>query len=226
MNKRNFLIIFICFLLGVSYALVDRLFFKDEDFALIEIWEAADGNLIRDMSPTQLQPVDEGEAPENEKSVFSLGEAKKFLTEVAPQVMKFGFHDYENKKELNARYFTKRGFVSFYTALNKAQIPEYLHANKILINSEMICLVGVEPGHDKYGRPFWEFNFILALNYQNGNLVRQDWQNVTARIINKQNESLSYQLGLGIRQWVAIPLSNEQEARNLCPSENDYEQSR
>lgn len=125
-----------------------------------------------------------------------------WTAQAATEVMTFGFNDYRRRLQEASRNFTRRGWESFTTALQRARIIEMVEANQqvvtaapqgapIIVNEGLVA-----------GRYQWEIQLPMALTYQSGAKTRKDSLLVTLVVVRVPR--LENANGVGIEQWIAV----------------------
>lgn len=119
----------------------------------------------------------------------------------ATEVMTFGFHDYQRRLQQSSRHFTRYGWESFTTALQKSRIIESVEANQQVVTAQprsapILIQEGVFNG--KYR---WVVDLPLTVTYQAGSASRVD--NLMVRMVIDRVPSLENPNGVGIEQWIA-----------------------
>lgn len=180
---------------------------RGSDYKLIEIWNAADGNLEQNLTPET-----------NPTQMFTKAEAKLFVDKAIPAVMSFGFNDYEERRAENAPYLTKRGFVSVYEAIEKSGIRSMVEKNRAIGEAKISCITQINDKKDKYDRPLWVVELIMGYTYVGENKSLKLFQLTEVRLMNKKDESPKYQQGLGIRQLIVTASLSEEQAKEKCRS--------
>ncbi len=232
-------VLILCLAVGVVIfvALDVRMSGGGGDFALIKTWNETDGNLKTDLTEAQKEEisretrntVSEGVkktldkehkidvAASVKETKFSQTDVEKFVRAAVPAIMSFGFLDFEKKQAANARYFTKRGYVSFYNAVKAAGLQQMIEQRQALARPELLCVRNVTQDIDEYGRVVWKANIVAKYEYITGKEFKHDFHEVVMVVMDKEDESVAYQPGLGIRQWVVTGVpSSEEQARRLC----------
>lgn len=167
-----------------------------EENALIKIWDQAESD--------------------TKTNSATLTDVKKFVEVAAPAVMTFGFDDFEKKKLENAHFFTKQGFISFYNAMKMAELDRMTLEDKVIAEADLLCIISIKDEKDEAGRNVSHAQFILHQKYISGDKMRQEWHNVLAVIMNKQDENTSYKSGFGIKQWLVTGTPDKDEAQKTC----------
>jgi intracellular multiplication protein IcmL len=124
-----------------------------------------------------------------------------WVAQSSTEVMTFGFHDYQRRMQQSSRHFTRHGWESFTTALQKSRIIEAVEASRQVVTAQprsapILIQEGVFNG--KYR---WVVDLPLAVTYQAGTATRTD--NLTVRLVIDRVPSLENPNGVGIEQWIA-----------------------
>lgn len=119
----------------------------------------------------------------------------------ATEVMTFGFHDYQRRLQQSSRHFTRYGWESFTTALQKSRIIESIEASQQVVTAQprsapILIQEGVFNG--KYR---WVVDLPLTVTYQSGSASRMD--SLMVRMVIDRVPSLENLNGVGIEQWIA-----------------------
>lgn len=121
--------------------------------------------------------------------------------QAATEVMTFGFNDYKRRLQEASRNFTRSGWASFTTALEKSRIIEMVEANQQVVSAAPSSApVLISEGLSK-GRYQWQVQVPLVITYQAGASVRSDNLLVTLLIV--RVPKLESSNGVGIEQWLA-----------------------
>jgi intracellular multiplication protein IcmL len=115
--------------------------------------------------------------------------------------MTFGFHDYQRRLQYSSRHFTRHGWETFATALQKSRIIESMQAQQQVASAEprsapVLIQEGVFNG--KYR---WVVDLPLSVKYSSGAEMRTDEMSV--RLVIDRVPSLENPSGVGIEQWIA-----------------------
>ncbi|PZP57317.1 MAG: type IV secretion protein IcmL [Micavibrio aeruginosavorus] len=121
----------------------------------------------------------------------------------ATEVMTFGFHDYRRRLQEASRNFTRLGWASFTTALEKSRIMETVEQNQqVLTAAPTSAPVLISEGVVN-GRYQWQVELPMVITYQAGALRRAD--NLVLTLLIVRVSKLESPNGVGIEQWIAQP---------------------
>lgn len=124
-----------------------------------------------------------------------------WAAQAGTEVMTFGFQDYQRRLQYSSRHFTRHGWETFATALQKSRIIESMTAQHQVTSAEprsapILIQEGVFNG--KYR---WVVDLPLAVKYQSSTDLRTD--NLLVRMVIDRVPSLENPSGLGIEQWIS-----------------------
>lgn len=124
-----------------------------------------------------------------------------WVAQAATEVMTFGFHDYQRRLQSSSRHFTRHGWETFTSALQKSRIIESVEASQQVVTAQpRSAPILVQQGVFN-GRWRWVVDLPLNVTYQSGASSRSD--NLNVRIIIDRVPSLENPSGVGIEQWIA-----------------------
>jgi intracellular multiplication protein IcmL len=123
-----------------------------------------------------------------------------WVAQAATEVMTFGFHDYERRLQDSSRHFTRSGWASFTTALQKSGIIDAVESSKQVLtaaprSAPILTQEGVMNG--KYR---WVIQMPLMVTYRSGTQTKSD--NINVQIVVERVPSLESPNGVGIAQWI------------------------
>jgi len=124
-----------------------------------------------------------------------------WAAQAGTEVMTFGFNDYQRRLQYSSRHFTRHGWETFATALQKSRIIESMQAQYQVASAEprsAPVLIQEQVFNGKYR---WVVNLPLSVKYQAGSDLRTD--NVDIRMVIDRVPSLENPSGVGIEQWIA-----------------------
>ncbi len=126
-----------------------------------------------------------------------------WTAQAATEVMTFGFHDYRRRLQEASRNFTRIGWASFTSALEKSRIMEMVEANQQVVtaaprSAPVLVSEGVVDG-----RYQWQVEVPMVITYQAGSQTRAD--NLILTLLIVRVSKLESPNGVGIEQWVAQP---------------------
>ena len=121
--------------------------------------------------------------------------------QAATEVMTFGFNDYKRRLQQASRNFTRLGWVSFTSALEKSRIIEMVEANGQVVSAAPASAPILISEGVVNGRYQWQVQVPLVVTYQAGSSVRDDRMLVTLLLV--RVPKLESPNGVGIEQWIA-----------------------
>lgn len=121
--------------------------------------------------------------------------------QAATEVMTFGFNDYKRRLQEASRNFTRVGWVSFTSALEKSRIIEMVETNQQVVSAAPASSPILVSEGLVAGRYQWRVQVPLVVTYQAGASVRSDKLMINLLIV--RVPKLESQNGVGIEQWVA-----------------------
>jgi intracellular multiplication protein IcmL len=126
-----------------------------------------------------------------------------WVAQSATEVMTFGFNDYRRRLQESSRHFTRRGWESFTSALQKARIIESVEENSQVLTSAPRGAPILQSEGIVAGQYQWIVQIPMVLTYQSGSKTRSDNWIVTLVVVRVPR--LESPNGVGIAQWVASP---------------------
>lgn len=117
------------------------------------------------------------------------------------EVMTFGFNDYKRRLQQASRNFTRLGWLSFTTALEKSRIIEMVETNQQVVSAAPASAPILISEGLVNGRYQWQVQIPLVVTYQAGASVRSDKMLVTLLLV--RVPKLESPNGVGIEQWIA-----------------------
>ncbi len=121
--------------------------------------------------------------------------------QAATEVMTFGFHDYRRRLQEASRNFTRTGWASFTTALERSRIMEMVQANQQVVTAAPRSAPVLVSEGLVNGRYQWQVEIPMVITYAAGSQTRADNLLVTLLIV--RVSKLESPNGVGIEQWVA-----------------------
>lgn len=121
--------------------------------------------------------------------------------QAATEVMTFGFNDYKRRLQQASRNFTRLGWVSFTSALEKSRIIEMVETNQQVVSAAPASAPVLLSEGLVNGRYQWQVQIPLVVSYQAGSSVRSDKMMVTLLLV--RVPKLESPNGIGIEQWIA-----------------------
>ncbi len=140
-------------------------------------------------------------APLNEPNLSSPA-LMSWVAQAATEVMTFGFNDYRRRLQEASRNFTRRGWESFSSALQRARIIETVEVNQQVLTAAPTGAPVIQSEGMVQGRYQWVVQMPMALTYQSGAKTRTDNLMVTLVIVRVPR--LESSNGVGIEQWIAV----------------------
>ncbi len=126
-----------------------------------------------------------------------------WVAQSATEVMTFGFNDYRRRLQESSRNFTRRGWDSFTSALERSRIIEGVEAGQQVITAVPAGAPILQSEGLVAGRYQWVVQLPLTLSYQAGATRRT--QNMLVRMVIVRVPRLESANGVGIDQWLAAP---------------------
>ena len=155
---------------------------KDRYFAT-----TADGRIL------QLVPLDQPN--------MSTSALMSWVSQAATEVMTFGFHDYQRRLQDASRHFTRRGWESFTTALQRSRIIESVdELQQVVTAAPRSAPVLVQQGVFN-GRYRWVVRLPLTVTFRSGS--KQSSSNLEITITIERVPTLESPNGVGIESWIA-----------------------
>ena len=121
----------------------------------------------------------------------------------ATEVMTFGFHDYRKRLQEASRNFTRTGWASFTTALDKSRIIETVSQNQQVVTASPTSAPVIIQEGIVNGRYQWTLELPMSVAYQAGSQSRTD--NLLITMVVVRVPKLESPNGVGIEQWIATP---------------------
>jgi|GEM_PF-197830 intracellular multiplication protein IcmL len=148
----------------------------------------ADGRIL------QLVPLDQPN--------MSSAALMSWVSQAATEVMTFGFHDYQRRLQEASRHFTRRGWESFTTALQRSRIIESVETlQQVVTATPRSAPVLLQEGVFN-GRHRWIVKLPLTVTFKSGNKTQSTNLEVTITI--ERVPTLESPNGVGIESWVAV----------------------
>jgi intracellular multiplication protein IcmL len=126
-----------------------------------------------------------------------------WVAQAATEVMTFGFNDYRRRLQESSRFFTRRGWESFTSALQSARVLESIEENSQVITAAPRGAPVLQSEAEVRGQYQWIVQIPMVLSYQSGSKTRVDNWIVTLVIVRVPR--LESPNGVGIAQWIAVP---------------------
>lgn len=126
-----------------------------------------------------------------------------WVAQAATEVMTFGFNDYRRRLQEASRNFTRRGWESFTSALQKSRIVEMVEANQQVVTAAPQGAPILQSEGMVAGRYQWVIQLPMVITYQSGARTRSD--NLLVTLVVVRVPRLESPNGVGIEQWIAVP---------------------
>lgn len=126
-----------------------------------------------------------------------------WVAQAATEVMTFGFNDYRRRLQEASRNFTRRGWESFTSALQRSRIIEMVEANQQVVTSAPRGAPVLQSEGAVAGRYQWVVQVPLVVTYQSGQRTKND--NLLVTVVVVRVPRLETPNGVGIEQWIAVP---------------------
>jgi|TARA_R110002126_G_scaffold13118_7_gene57173 intracellular multiplication protein IcmL len=178
-----FLVVSIIMLIGAMYYVISVHQPQDRYFAT-----TVDGRLVPMVSLSQPN--------------LSNPALMSWVAQAATEVLTFGFHDYRRRLQESSRNFTRTGWESFTTALERSSILEMVQNNRQVVTAApraapVLLWEGLENG-----RYSWRIEIPLIVTYQSGSQRKTDSLRVTLTVV--RVPKLESPNGVGIEQWISF----------------------
>lgn len=148
----------------------------------------ADGRIL------QLAPLDQPN--------ISNAALMSWVSQAATEVMTFGFHDYQRRLQDASRHFTRRGWESFTTALQRSRIIESVeNLQQVVTATPRSAPVLLQQGLFN-GRYRWIVRLPLTVTFTSGN--KSTSSNLEVTITIERVPTLESPNGVGIESWIAV----------------------
>ncbi len=148
----------------------------------------ADGRIM------QLIPLDQQSL--NQAALMS------WVAQASIETMSFGYHDYQRRLQQSSRHFTRRGWESFTTALQKSRVLESVNAGQQVVVAEPRSAPILRQSGVFNGKYRWLIEMPLNVTYKSGTASRTDY--LTLSLVVERVPSLESPNGVGIEQWIAV----------------------
>lgn len=124
-----------------------------------------------------------------------------WVAQATTETMTFGFHDYRARLQENSKYFTRRGWESFTSALQASRVIEAVETRQQVVSAvpssaPIIISEGVVGGQYR-----WIIEMPLVVTYKSGSSSRPDSMQVRLMVV--RVPTLDNPSGVGIEQWIA-----------------------
>jgi intracellular multiplication protein IcmL len=126
-----------------------------------------------------------------------------WVAQASTEIMTFGFNDFRRRLQESSRFFTRRGWESFSTALQEARILESIEANSQVVTAAPSGAPILRSEGVVNGQYQWVVEIPMVLSYQSGSKKRADYWLVTLVVVRVPR--LESPNGVGIAQWIAVP---------------------
>ncbi len=125
-----------------------------------------------------------------------------WVAQATTETMTFGFNDYRRRLQESSRHFTRRGWDSFTTALQRGRIIESIEAQTQVVSAAPRGAPVVEAEGVVGGRYQWRVQIPMVLTYSSGSKMRSDNWVVNLTVVRVPR--LESPNGVGIMQWIAV----------------------
>lgn len=125
-----------------------------------------------------------------------------WATQAVSETMTFGYHDYQRRLQQSSRHFTRRGWESFASALQRAKIIESIQANNQVVTTEPRSAPTLENQGVINGKWRWLLRLPIRVTYKSGT-TQSRVDNLTVTLVIERVASLENPAGVGIESWVA-----------------------
>lgn len=124
-----------------------------------------------------------------------------WVSTAATDVMTFGYHDHVKQLQSASRYFTKTGWDSFTTALQRARIVDSVQQLQQVVTAVPRSAPVVLKEGVVGGRYRWQVQMPIAVTYKGAAEGRTD--NLLLTLVVQRVSALENPDGVGIEQWIA-----------------------
>lgn len=125
-----------------------------------------------------------------------------WATQAVSETMTFGYHDYQRRLQQSSRHFTRRGWESFASALQRAKIIESIQANSQVVTTEPRSAPTLENQGVINGKYRWLLRLPIRVTYKSG-ATQARVDNLNVALVIERVPSLENPAGVGIESWVA-----------------------
>ena len=122
-----------------------------------------------------------------------------WVSQVVTEVLTFGFNDYRQRLNEASRHFTRVGWESFASALERAEFMEKIENKQMIVTSIPAGAPVVVSEGLVNGRYQWEVNIPMNITFQAGNKKEPKRSNLTITIV--RVPYLENPNGIGIERW-------------------------
>ncbi|MFN7114986.1 MAG: DotI/IcmL/TraM family protein [Alphaproteobacteria bacterium] len=124
-----------------------------------------------------------------------------WVAQAATEVMTFGFHDYQRRLQQASRHFTKTGWETFSTAMEKARIIESVTAQRQVVVASPRSAPVIRQHGVAGGKYRWVLEMPMSVEYRAREQARTE--NLKLTLVVERVSSLENPNGVGIQQWLA-----------------------
>lgn len=124
-----------------------------------------------------------------------------WVSQAATDVMTFGYHDHIKQLQSASRHFTKTGWDSFTTALQRARIVDSVKQLQQVVTAVPRSAPVVLKEGIVGGRYRWQVQLPIAVTYKGATEGRTD--NLLLTLVVERVSALENPNGVGIEQWIA-----------------------
>ena len=125
-----------------------------------------------------------------------------WVAQSTTEVMTFGFNDFKRRLQEASRNFTKTGWESFTSALQRSRILEMVEENQQVVTAAPQGAPILQQEGVVQGRYQWVVQVPITVTYQSGAQRRSDFYNVTVVVVRVSR--LESPNGVGIEQWITV----------------------
>ncbi len=124
-----------------------------------------------------------------------------WVAQATTEVMTFGFNDYRRRLQEASRNFTRRGWESFTTALQKSRVIEMVETKQQVVTAAPRGAPVLISEGLVAGRYQWVVQVPLTITYEAGSTKKNE--NIIINVVIVRVPRLETPNGIGIEQWIA-----------------------
>lgn len=147
----------------------------------------ADGRIM------QLVPLDQ---PNMSQSALM-----SWVAQSVTDTFTFSYNDYQKRLQDSSAHFTRHGWDTFTTALQKSKIIDSVVAGKQVVSATPRSAPILQDSGVYGGKYRWKINIPINVTYKAGDSTRID--NMDVNLVIERVPSLENPTGVGIEQWIA-----------------------
>ncbi|MBI1273797.1 MAG: type IV secretion protein IcmL [Alphaproteobacteria bacterium] len=137
-------------------------------------------------------------------SFISRGDLVSWVADTTKRVMQFGYHDYRERLQDSAQYFTADGWESFTkSVLKEARIIETITARRLVVDAEIDAAPEVVAEGNNNGIYTWVVRVPITVKYMGDKAPAEQRLDLQLTIV--RVSTLERSKGIGIKQWIAAP---------------------